>query len=572
MSQFKWFLTIVAVSLLVAAQFVSASDILNSSPTLVHKQNIVPHRPNFLIILADDLGYSDISSFGSEIHTPGIDSLAQGGVKFSNFHVAATCSPTRSMLLTGVDNHFNGLGNMRIIMDDNQFGQPGYEGELNDRVETVSSILQRNGYSTYMSGKWHLGMQPKNLPVNRGFDQSISLMETGADNWEKKPYLPHNKNVHYFDNGKEIDLPEDFYSSDFYTDNLMAYLKQHDHKTPFFAYLAFTAVHYPHQAPKALTQKYLANYQDGWDVIKSKRYARLVQLGLMPPGLEALQLPTVEEWQALSKEDQAYRTKQMAVYAAMVKRMDFNIERLLSHLKQAGLFDNTVIMFMSDNGADNNEIDKIFPDYIQKNFTTNIETLGEKGSYANYGPSWANVSMTPLSWYKGSASEGGMRSPLIIHYPKMLQQGVVKHSFSYVTDIVPTILDLAGLTTAVDKNKAPIMGRSQVGVLTGKNDTVYTDQEVVGYELAGSAALFKGDYKLVRNFPPFGDKQWRLFNIKIDPVERYDLATLQPKRFQQMILDYQVYQRNVKMVEVTEDYDVIKQLSKNLKRIKDHQH
>jgi arylsulfatase A-like enzyme len=572
MSQFKWFLSIVAVSLLVATQFVSASDILSSSPTLVHKQNIVPHRPNFLIILADDLGYSDISSFGSEIHTPGIDSLAQGGVKFSNFHVAATCSPTRSMLLTGVDNHFNGLGNMRIIMDDNQFGQPGYEGELNDRVETVSSILQRNGYSTYMSGKWHLGMQPKNLPVNRGFDQSISLMETGADNWEKKPYLPHNKNVHYFDNDKEIDLPEDFYSSDFYTDNLMAYLKQHDHKTPFFAYLAFTAVHYPHQAPKALTQKYLANYQDGWDVIKSKRYARLVQLGLMPPGLEALQLPTVEEWQALSKEDQAYRTKQMAVYAAMVKRMDFNIERLLSHLKQAGLFDNTVIMFMSDNGADNNEIDKIFPDYIQKNFTTNIETLGEKGSYANYGPSWANVSMTPLSWYKGSASEGGMRSPLIIHYPKMLQQGVVKHSFSYVTDIVPTILDLAGLTTAVDKNKAPIMGRSQVGVLTGKNDTVYTDQEVVGYELAGSAALFKGDYKLVRNFPPFGDKQWRLFNIKIDPVERYDLATLQPKRFQQMILDYQVYQRNVKMVEVTEDYDVIKQLSKNLKRIKDHQH
>jgi arylsulfatase A-like enzyme len=572
MSQFKWFLSIVAVSLLVATQFVSASDILSSSPTLVHKQNIVPHRPNFLIILADDLGYSDISSFGSEIHTPGIDSLAQGGVKFSNFHVAATCSPTRSMLLTGVDNHFNGLGNMRIIMDDNQFGQPGYEGELNDRVETVSSILQRNGYSTYMSGKWHLGMQPKDLPVNRGFDQSISLMETGADNWEKKPYLPHNKNVHYFDNDKEIDLPEDFYSSDFYTDNLMAYLKQHDHKTPFFAYLAFTAVHYPHQAPKALTQKYLANYQDGWDVIKSKRYARLVQLGLMPPGLEALQLPTVEEWEALSKEDQAYRTKQMAVYAAMVKRMDFNIERLLSHLKQAGLFDNTVIMFMSDNGADNNEIDKIFPDYIQKNFTTNIETLGEKGSYANYGPSWANVSMTPLSWYKGSASEGGMRSPLIIHYPKMLQQGVVKHSFSYVTDIVPTILDLAGLTTAVDKNKAPIMGRSQVGVLTGKNDTVYTDQEVVGYELAGSAALFKGDYKLVRNFPPFGDKQWRLFNIKIDPVERYDLATLQPKRFQQMILDYQVYQRNVKMVEVTEDYDVIKQLSKNLKRIKDHQH
>jgi arylsulfatase A-like enzyme len=573
MVQLNWFIRIVVItSLLLNTHVVSATQRLSSNSSKLNNTKADNKKPNFLIILADDLGYSDISSFGSEIDTPGIDSLAKSGVKFSNFHVAATCSPTRSMLLTGVDNHLNGLGNMRIIMDDNQFGQPGYEGELNTRVETVSTILQRNGYSTYLSGKWHLGMQTDNLPVNRGFDQSISLMETGADNWEKKPYLPHNKNVHYFDNANEIDLPEDFYSSDFYTDNIMGYLQQRDPKKPFFAYLAFTAVHYPHQAPKALTEKYLANYQDGWDVIKSKRYARLVQLGLMPPGLEALQLPTVEQWSSLSKKDQAYRTKQMAVYAAMVKRMDYNIERLLSYLKQTDLFDNTVIMFMSDNGADNNEIEKIFPDYIQKNFTTDIETLGEKGSYANYGPSWANVSMTPLSWYKGSASEGGMRSPLIVHYPKQLQQGVVTHSFSYITDIVPTILDLAGLTDAVDKNKASIMGRSQVGVLTGVNETVYAEKGVIAYELAGSAALFKGDYKLVRNFPPFGDKQWRLFNIKTDPVERYDLATTQPKHFKEMLLDYQVYQSKVNMVEVTDDYNVIKQLGKNLKRIKDHQH
>jgi arylsulfatase A-like enzyme len=177
-----------------------------------------------------------------------------------------------------------------------------------------------------------------------------------------------------------------------------------------------------------------------------------------------------------------------------------------------------------------------------------------------------------LSWYKGSASEGGMRSPLIVHYPKQLQQGVVTHSFSYITDIVPTILDLAGLTNAVDKNKTSIMGRSQVGVLTGVNETVYAEKDVIAYELSGSAALFKGDYKLVRNFPPFGDKQWRLFNIKTDPVERYDLATAQPKRFQEMLLDYQVYQSDINMVEVTDDYHVIEQLGKNLKRIKDHQH
>jgi arylsulfatase A-like enzyme len=177
-----------------------------------------------------------------------------------------------------------------------------------------------------------------------------------------------------------------------------------------------------------------------------------------------------------------------------------------------------------------------------------------------------------LSWYKGSASEGGMRAPLIVHYPKKLQQGVVSHSFSYITDIVPTILALAGLTHAIDKEKIAIMGRSQVGVLMGETETVYAAQEVVGYELAGSAALFKGDYKLVRNFPPFGDKQWRIFNINTDPVERYDLASTQPKRYQQMLLDYQAYQDRVNMVEVTEQYHVIKQLSKNLKRMKDQHH
>ena len=252
--------------------------------------------------------------------------------------------------------------------------------------------------------------------------------------------------------------------------------------------------------------------------------------------------------------------------------MDYNIERLLSYLKSTNLFDNTVIMFMSDNGADNNEIEKVFPDYIQKNFNTDIETLGEKGSYANYGPSWANVSMTPLSWYKGSASEGGMRSPLIVHFPKRFPQGIVSHSFSYISDITPTILELAGLTQATDKSKIAIMGVSQVPVLSGKSSTVYSENDAIGYELAGSAALFKGDYKLVRNFPPFGDKQWRLFDIKNDPAERYDLADKQPKRFTQMLADYNEYKSKVNMVEVTEDYHPIKQLAKNLTRMVEKHH
>jgi arylsulfatase A-like enzyme len=526
--------------------------------------------PNILLILADDLGFSDLGSYGGEIDTPNIDVLAKQGVRFSNFHVSATCSPTRSMLMTGVDNHLNGLGNMKIIMADNQFGQPGYEGYLNNSVETFANVLQRNGFGTYMAGKWHLGMQPENLPVNKGFDKAFSLMETGADNWEKKPYLPHNKQVHFKEGLEEVDLPNDFYSSDFYTDKLISYLDQHDSAKPFFGYLAFQASHYPHQAPKKITEKYLETYKEGWEVIKSKRYQRLVLLGLMPPSLEFLELPTIEEWASLSEEQKRYRNKQMAVYAAMIDRMDHNIGRILSYLKRRDLYENTVIFFLSDNGADNNEIDKIYPDYIKKNFDTRYETLGEKGSYSNYGPSWANVSMTPLSWYKGSASEGGMRAPLIVHYPKKFEQGSISHSFSYVTDIATTILEVAGLQHAVAKGKTPISGKSLLPLLQGESLFVYQPEQAVVYELAGSAAVFMGNFKLMRNFPPFGDKSWKLYDLVKDPVERYDLSKSNPKLFQKMLAAYEQYSKQVNLVEVPDNYNAIKQLSKNLKRMSDH--
>jgi arylsulfatase A-like enzyme len=528
-------------------------------------------QPNFVVILADDLGYSDVGSYGGEIKTAAIDALAHSGTRFSNFHVAATCSPTRSMLLTGVDSHIAGLGNMKIIMAENQFGKPGYEGQLNAAVETFVSKLQRNGYGTYMAGKWHLGMHRSNLPINRGFDKNVALMETGADNWESKPYLPHNPKVHYFDGEDEIQLPKDFYSSDFYTDKLISYLDSHDNQKPFFAYLAFQASHYPHQAPKELTEKYLKDYEGGWELVKSKRYQRLVQLGLMPPGLESLKLPTVEDWKSLSEPQKRYRSKQMAVYAGMIERMDYNIGRLIDHLKEKQILENTVIFFLSDNGADNNEIDKIYPDYIKSNFDTRYETLGEKGSYSNYGASWANVSMTPLSWYKGSASEGGMRAPLIIRYPKAFAPGKVSHSFSFVTDIAATILDLAGVNGKVS-DKAAISGRSLRAALIHPSQPIYSVDDVVGYELAGSAAVFKGDYKLVRNSPPFGDKSWKMYNLKNDPVERFDLATNQPKVFIEMLAAYERYAKRVNLIEVPDDYHPVKQLSRNLQRMKDEVH
>ena len=248
-------------------------------------QSETTDRPNIIIVLLDDTGYADIGAYGSEISTPNIDRLASAGVRFTNFHAAAACTPTRGMLLTGVDNHRVGMGNMIEIMADNQFDQPGYEGFMGYSVVTLPTLLKDAGYHTYMAGKWHLGKTKKSIPAARGFERSISLMESGADNFEKKSYLPMYDFVHFYEDFDEVDLPEDFFSTDYYTDRLIEYIgKDHGEGKPFFGYLSLQAQHYPLQAPKEYIDKYDGVYEVGWDEIRAKRYARQVELGLMPPG------------------------------------------------------------------------------------------------------------------------------------------------------------------------------------------------------------------------------------------------------------------------------------------------
>lgn len=259
-------------------------------------------KPNILMIVADDLGYGDIGAYGSEISTPNLDKLIDEGMQFTNFHVSATCAPTRGMLLTGADNHVIGMGNMIEIMADNQFDQPGYESYLNDKAVAVSSMLNENDYRTYMAGKWHLGKET--LPVNSGFDKSVALLESGADNWEKKSYLPAYEKVHYFEDDHEIDLPDDFYSSDFYADKLIEYIdSDKDSENPFFGYLSFQAVHYPHQAPEELTQKYIELYENGWDEIKEARLSRMVDLGIIDEDTKIVEQAKVRSWDSLTDEE-----------------------------------------------------------------------------------------------------------------------------------------------------------------------------------------------------------------------------------------------------------------------------
>jgi arylsulfatase len=311
--------------------------------------------PNIVIFLLDDTGYADFGAYGSEIKTPNIDRLAANGVQFSNYHTPATCSPTRSMMLTGVDNHLTGMGNMIEIMADNQFGQPGYEGYMGDSVVTLPRLLQDAGYHTYMAGKWHLGKSKDSLPAARGFERSIALMESGADNFEKKSYLPMYDFVHFYEGFDEVDLPDDFYSTRYYIDRTIEYIgKDHADGKPFFAYVSLQAQHYPLQAPKEYIDKYEGVYDVGWDEIRAKRYARQVEKGLMPAGKKLRPIAGAEAWKSLSKKERRVRAKQMAVYAGMLEAVDANVGRLLAYLEEIGEADNTVIIVLSDNGADNN--------------------------------------------------------------------------------------------------------------------------------------------------------------------------------------------------------------------------
>lgn len=516
-------------------------------------------RPNILLILADDMGYSDISPYGGEILTPNIARLADQGMMLSNFHVMAYCAPTRSALLTGVDNHIVGLGNMIELTADNQFGQPGYEGYLNGRAETIATVLRDAGYHTYMTGKWHLGKSPETIPAGQGFEHSVGVLEGGADNWEKKSYSPGYKAVHFFEDRHELTLPEDYYSSRFYADQMISSIDANatDGK-PFFGYLAFQAVHQPHQAPAEFTARYLSTYQAGWSAIPLFRYQRQVEFGLMPAGLTMNRPPIVQDWNTLPSDEQRMNAKRMAVYAGMLEYMDYSIGRVIDHLRTKGMLDNTVVVFMSDNGGEAARLQALYPEYYAKNFDLSYEHLGEKGSYSEYGPGWASTSMTPFSNFKGSAAEGGVRAPFVVRYPGHVAEGSRSAAFTYVLDVVPTLLGYAGVKPQ-PQEQSSLGGTSMAGVLAGTAALVHPPSEPIGYEAAGGAALYRGDLKLMRSVPPYGDGTWRLYNLADDPTETNDLSAAQPKQKAEMLADYAAYVRKNGVVEVPAGYDVIKQ-------------
>ena len=530
-----------------------------------------PSRPNIVLLLADDWGFSDVGAFGGEIATPHLDELARRGVRFSNFHVSASCSPTRSMLLTGVDNHRNGVGNMRESIPQAHVGKPGYLSVLDTNVVTVASLLRDSGYRTYVAGKWHIGKAPHNLPPARGFDRSLIQGDSGSDNWETaKRYLDLTDKVHWYEDGKEAVMPADYYSSEFFVDKTIAYLQADAAvKKPFFAYVAFQANHIPVQAPRAFIDKYRGRYQAGWTALRQARRDKAVALGLIPPDAPMVTMATTRDWETLSAQDKQYQARRMEVYAAMADAMDHHVGRLIDHLKKTGEYDNTVFLFLSDNGAEASDPYAVLTGrlWLDWQYNRDFERLGGKGAYSVIGPSWASAAASPLSTYKFYSGEGGIRVPLIVSGVPGAQPNQIHHSLAHVNDIVPTLLELARVPrpagTYEGRPVEAMTGSSLMPVLTGQAQRVHAPDEAIGYELSGNQAVFKGDLKLIKVIAPVGDGLWHLFDIRKDPGETTDLQHQMPEVFRAMQADYAAYAKANGVLPMPEGYDPIQQVTIN---------
>ena len=477
--------------------------------------------PNIVIILADDLGYSDIGAYGGEIHTPNLDALAYGGIRFRNFYNAGRCCPTRAALLTGRYPHAVGMG--RMVSALNSTPEPGpYQGYLSQEAETLAEMLKAVGYKTYMSGKWHVGEKPEHWPRQRGFDRYFGLISGASSYFEIIRDQPRIRQMALDD---EPWTPPDsgFYMTDAFTDQAVKYLQEHEEGSPFFLYLAYTAPHWPlHALPEDIA-RYADRYDAGWDVLRSERYARQLVLGLIDSSwVLSPRPPNLPAWE--NEPDKADWSLRMAVYAAMVDRMDQGIGRVVGALRDMNALDNTLIVFLSDNGGCAESVDG-------RNLHDPTTLVGERGSYLAYDEAWANASNTPFRLYKQWVHEGGIATPFVAHWPHGIAvPGRITDSPGHVVDLMATIGELAG-ADAKDQD-----GRSLVPVLSDPGAA--TPERTLYWEHIGNRAIRDGDWKLVLDRRT-GD--WELYNLAADPTEQFDLARSHPNVVRRMTETWQTW-------------------------------
>jgi arylsulfatase A-like enzyme len=511
---------------------------------------VTAKRPNFLVIVADDLGFSDIGAFGGEINTPNLDRLAYAGCRFTDFHSAPACSPTRAMLLTGTDHHVAGIGTMLEVASPAFHGAPGYEGYLNDRVVVLPELLRDAGYFTVMSGKWHLGHTIERSPWARGFERSFALLPAGASHYggaKAAKFSPVP--TLYTEDDKFVTVGDDFYSSDFYTDTLLRYFGERaaDDDRPFFAYLPFQAPHWPLQAPEESIATYHGRYDAGPDALRESRLAALKRLGLCAP--DVVPHPVVADgaaqWSDMTADEQAISARTMEVYAAMVDRMDWNVGRVIHYLEQTGELNDTIVIFMSDNGAEGAIVEAMplrgaqIAAQVEKHCDNSLDSLGGPASFVWYGPRWAQAATAPSRLHKAFTSEGGIRVVGFATWPGFTRQHEIGTAFATVMDIAPTVLELAGAVHPGDayrgREVAPMRGRSLVNYLSGAADAVHDGGTGTGWELFGRRAIRQGDWKALHLPAPYGPGAWQLYDLSADPGEITDLAASHPDKLAEIL-------------------------------------
>lgn len=518
-------------------------------------------RPNVVVLLVDDGGFMDFGGYGGEAATPNINRIADQGVRFSNYHTSPLCAPSRAMLLTGLDNHRTGVGTIPEVVTAAQKQSRAYRLSLLPEVETIADRLKAAGYQTYMTGKWHLGREEGDLPNHHGFDRSFTLDASGADNWEQRSYMPYYEFAPWYEDGEPADLPEDFYSSRFFIEKMIEYLDVRDRQRPFFSYVAFQAIHIPIQAPREFIDRYEGVFTDGWDRLREQRFVRAKELGLVPDEAEPPELhPSLRAWDTLSDPERQHYETSMMVNAGMIEAMDHYIGQLLDYLESEGELDKTLFVITSDNGPEFNDpsTDPAFLWWMSQNdYHLDQDKLGGIGYLGAIGTEWASAAAIPGSLYKMYATEGGTRVPLIVSGPGVDTREGFNGALNFVTDIAPTIADVAGVdATGMD-------GRSLLPLLGAGESGVYTSEDEIGLEVAGNAALYRGDYKITRNTRPHGDFVWRLYNVTEDPAEANDLSEAMPELKSRMLAAYAAFEQEMGVVAVPEDFDMVSQITAN---------
>ena len=517
-------------------------------------------RPNILLIVVDDMGYSDIGAFGGEIPTPHLDALAREGTRFSDFQVLPACSPTRAALLTGQEPHAVGFGSLAEELADNQKGTPAYAGALPAGVPTMASLLGEAGYRTYLSGKWHLGGVDDPGPNALGFDQSFALVPGGASHFpDMAPaYSPDPEAVAPYTVNDELitSLPKNYrYSSQFFADELIRMIGP-EPDAPFFAYLSFTAPHWPLHAPDAAIAQFAGNYQAGYEQLRVRRLNRLKAEGLVPDNaVQSALPPKVRPWAELSEEERRRESRAMAVYAAMISEIDRHTGRVIDHLAQTGTLDNTLVIFFSDNGAEGHDLDEtwsaeLFPAIravIDQRFDHSTEQMGRPGSYPLYGAGWAHAAAPHLRMYKAFTSEGGTRVTAFMRLPGGQPQPTLEHAMVSVRDVLPTVLDATG-ARAPESVAETLAGRSLLPLLRGEQAADWSGRSLV-VEFLGKQAVRWGPWKLVQLPPPYGDGEFALYNLTTDLGEGRDVSADHPDVVTDMLARYAAYKARYGVIE-----------------------